>query len=132
MNDSAANIKNVFLDADFLVFCAQSKIDYSSELRRLLNVNFKMCLLDKTLDELEVVAAKSAKNSVAVRLVKTILSSQKIEIIQTDKRTNTDGLILIRKDVYAVCTQDKQFKALLKARSILVLTARKAGCLVIE
>jgi len=132
MNNFDVNIKNVFLDADFLVFCAQNKIDYAAELQRLLNVKFEMCILDKTFDELEVVASKSAKNSVAVLLAKTVLAHQKINIIQTDKRTNTDGLILVRKDVYAVCTQDKQFKALLKARNILVLTARRAGCVAIE
>ncbi|MDO8661441.1 MAG: hypothetical protein Q7K43_06125 [Candidatus Woesearchaeota archaeon] len=132
MNQSDATIKKVFLDADFLVFCSQNKIDYASELRRLLNVNFKMCILDKTLDELEVVASKSAKNSTAVRLAKTILTKQKIELIATDKRTNTDGLILIRKEVHAVCTQDKKFKSLLKARNIFVLTARKAKYIAME
>lgn len=89
-------------------------------------------MLDKTLDELEVVSCKTEKNRVAVRLAKTVLAIKKPELVLTDKSSNTDSLLLARNDVFAVCTQDKMLKTKLKIRGILIITARQGKYLAME
>ena len=125
--------KTIILDTDFLVFCAEHKIDYVTELNRVCDFPFTIVVLDKTLHELESVAAKSAKNAIAVKLAKTILQKKKLAILPTNKNKPADALILqFVNEHFCVATQDKKFKEKARAKGACIITVRQKKYLIME
>lgn len=114
----------IILDTDFILHSVDGKVDFSEELRRISSFKYKICILDKTLEEL-----KGKKNEkLALALLKN-----KVDIIKTKKDRPVDDLILdLKRKNIIVCTTDKELKEKLKKRNIPVIYLRKRKYLVIE
>lgn len=114
----------IILDTDFILHSINNNVDFFSEIKRIFEYNYKICIIDKTLDEL-----KGKKNEkLALNIIKN-----KVSIIKTKKDDLVDNLILklkIRNIV--VCTTDKELKEKLKNRNIPVIHLRKGKYLVIK
>lgn len=117
-------MQNVLLDTNFLIDCAKYKIDIHKELTRILDSNFDVCVLDRTMDELDVVIAKGKKEGLAAKLAKTILMTKQFVVLPT-AGGHTDTL-LYRKadDDNIVATGDRALKARLKKKKQNVITIR--------
>ena len=114
----------VILDTDFLIHSVENKVDFFSELKKILNFEYKLYILDKTLDEL-----KNKKNE---KLILKMLE-KRVQIIETAKDKNVDELVLsLKEDNLIVCTNDKEFKEKLKKRSIPTINLRQGKYLVIQ
>ncbi len=126
-------MKTIILDTDFLVFCAETLLDYETELKRICDFPFTITVLDKTIEEFSHVAAKSKPKEHAVKLAKTILAKKNTHIMPTPPARTADELILqtVTSD-YCVATQDRVLKRKLHAKGIIVITARQEKYLVIE
>jgi rRNA-processing protein FCF1 len=107
-------MKKVILDTDFIINCLKNKIDILEELRNLLDINYKVYIIDKTIDEL--------KNKPLENLAKKFV--KKVSIIQTKKDKSVDDLVLEQKDAI-VATQDKGLKEKLKKAKIPIITIRQ-------
>ena len=117
-------MNNIILDTDFLIHCIENKVDFFQELRRVCNFNYKLFVLDKTLDEL-----KNKKNE---KLILQILKD-KADVIKTERNKTADELILgLNMDNLIVCTNDNGLKEKLKKRNIPVITLRQGKYLVIQ
>ncbi|MBW3004314.1 hypothetical protein KY310_00585, partial [Candidatus Woesearchaeota archaeon] len=87
-------MKTIVLDTDFLIHCASSKLDYFSELERICDFPYKICIIDKTIDELDsIIEKKKGKAKANAKLAKAILKAKKIPQIKTKKDKIVDDLI---------------------------------------
>jgi rRNA-processing protein FCF1 len=121
-------MKKIILDTDFLIHCAKFKIDYTAEMRRILDFAFKPMIIDKTIDELDGVLERSrGKAKDAAKLAKTVLKYKNIEQIKTKKDKIVDVLILhtVNKDDYMVATMDAELKRELKKKRVPVIVIRQ-------
>lgn len=121
-------MKKVILDTDFLIHCAKFKIDYTAELTRIIDFNFKPVIIDKTIDELDGVIERSkGKEKDAAKLAKTVLKHKNIEQVKTAKNRIVDVLILnlVNKDDYVVATMDAELKRELKKKGVPVVVIRQ-------
>lgn len=107
----------IILDTDFIINAVKNRIDITSELKRILDINFTINILDQTLEEL--------KNKPLEKLVLQIIKSKDINIIKTKKDKTVDDLILIQKPPFIVGTQDRGLKEKLKKAKIPVITIRQ-------
>ncbi|MEM4246891.1 MAG: nucleotide-binding protein [Candidatus Woesearchaeota archaeon] len=120
-------MKTVILDTNFLVDCLSWKVDFFSEIQRILPFNYRLAVVDKTLDELDLLEKKGKMISkLGARLAKQVISKKSIGIIRTDKKGYTDTLILksAGRDSI-VATQDQNLKRRLKAKGIPVIVIRQ-------
>ena len=111
---SSLVMKQVILDTDFLLQSLRLKIDLDGELGRILESSFQICILDKTLEELEGKKDEQLAKSYVERL----------EVIATKKDKAVDELLLEQKGNFLVATQDKELKEKLKKRNIPLITIR--------
>ncbi len=114
-------MKQVILDTDFILSCLTWKVDIKSELRRILDCNFEICILDKTIDELK----NKKGEALALELIKNFT------VLTTARDKPVDDLIGNFPEAI-VATQDKELKEKLKKRKIPVITIRQKKYLILQ
>ncbi|RJQ21861.1 hypothetical protein C4580_01715 [Candidatus Woesearchaeota archaeon] len=120
-------MKTVILDTNFLIECAKNKVDIQTELTRILDFSFDIAVLDRTLEELDVVAARGGKEGAAAKLARTILLTKKINIIATSGG-HTDKLLIERADDnHIIATMDRELKQKLKKKKqdVIIIRGKK-------
>ena len=123
-------MKKILLDTNFLMICFQFRVDIFTELDRVCNFDFKLFVLDKTIEELEkIVGEQKGKNKEAAKIALKLIAIKKINIIKTKSNIKTDDVIrdVAAKDNYIVATQDKDLKRRLinQGASVIVLRQKK-------
>ena len=111
-----------------MIHCATAKIDYVEELKRILDFNYKVYIIDKTLDELDnIIETKKGKAKTDTKLAKAILKANKIPEIKTKKNKIVDDLILeiVDKDNFIVATMDAELKRKLKKLGVSIVVIRQ-------
>lgn len=104
----------IILDTNIILYALRFKIDIFSELERICDFPYKICILDKTLEEL--------RDKTALELLK----QKNVNIIKTSSSENVDDLIVkLADEDTIVVTQDKELKKRLKQKKIRVLIIRK-------
>jgi rRNA-processing protein FCF1 len=124
-------MKTIIADTNFLIDCANYKIDIHSELSRILDENFEVAILDRTLDELENLQHEKGKKGASAKLVKTILMTKPFVTIMTTGG-HVDKLLLrqARPDVI-IATADREIKKKLKDKKLPVIVVRQKNKLAI-
>ena len=113
-------MKRIILDTDFLLDCVKWKIDLFSEFEKACDFQYELCVLDKTLEELEgKEGSKLAKEY-----------TKKMITIKTSMDKPVDALILGMEPCYAA-TQDKELKEKLKKAGFSIITIRQKKYLMI-
>ena len=114
----------IIIDTDFLLHALDAKVDIISELKKILDFNYEVYILDKTYEEL-----KGKKNEkMAINFLKKGFKTYKTNMDKT-----VDELILdLNDEKIVVCTGDREFKEKLKKRNIPVINLRQRKYLVIE
>jgi rRNA-processing protein FCF1 len=112
------------------MICFQFRVDIFTELDRVCNFNFKLFVLDKTIEEIEkIVEEQKGKNKEAAKIALKLIAIKKINIIKTKSNIKTDDVIrdVAAKDNYIVATQDKDLKRRLinQGASVIVLRQKK-------
>ena len=126
-------MKRIILDTDFLVHCAEAKVDYFSELERICSFAFVPAVVDKTIDELDGVIAKGGRSAAAAKLAKMIIAKKGVGIIATSRDRPADDLIVNLADENTiVATSDAGLKKRLKAKKAGIIVLRKKQFLVLE
>ena len=117
-------MKTVLVDTNFLIECAKHKVDIHSELTRILDTNFEVAVLDRTLEELDTVIARGKNEGKAAKLAKTILMTKHVTIMATSGG-HTDNLLLAKADEnHIVATMDRALKQRLKKKGQDVIIIR--------
>ena len=108
------------MDTNFLIIPAQFKVDIFSEINRICIFNYDLCVLDKTIDELNnIIKKEGTKKGTYAKVALNIIKIKKIKVIATSKdeeHTHTDDILVDIADngSYVVATQDKLLKKRLK------------------
>jgi len=123
-------MKKILLDTNFLLIPYQFKVDIFSEIERICSFNFKLYVLDKTIEELnKIIAEQKEKHKEAAKFALKLLKIKKIKIIDTNSSDDTDNVIVdyASKKDYFVATQDKALKRELinKGVSVIILKQKK-------
>ena len=110
-------IKKIILDTNFLVDSLKFKIDIFSELRRILDVNYEIFVLDKTLEELKKIKKE--------KLILKLVEEYNVGIIETDEGTVDDLIVDLVNENYIVCTNDSELKKRVKEKKLSIITIRQ-------
>ena len=122
-------MRKVILDTNFLLIPFSENVDIFSELERILDFKFEICVLDKTIDELnKIMSEQSGKNRKAADLGLKLIKAKALKIIKSKSDLNTDQFLIqktSKNDIIA--TQDKILKKALlnQGHSIIVLRKKK-------
>lgn len=118
---------NVVLDTNFMVHALDFGVDFFSEFQRLMDVNYRVSVLDKSIDELEkLINEGKFSERKASKLALGLIKTKDIKIISTHGKKPVDDLLvsLDPKD-NVVATQDRELKSRLKKKGFRVLTMRQ-------
>jgi len=129
-------MKKIIIDTNFIVSAIRFKIDIFSELQRICDFKYAVCIVDGTIDELEKLAETGKpKDKIAARISLELIRNKKINITKTppkNKRVkNVDLLILnlIKKEDFIVATQDKELKKEIRKKGAPIIVLRQKGYL---
>lgn len=121
-------MKHIILDTNFLLIPAQFKVDIFSEIERVMEEPYDVCIVDKTIDELKSLKIKaSGKDKRAADLALQLIKAKKVRHLKTEKNLNTDKLIvkLAKSPDYIVATQDMDLKRILKENKVQIIILRQ-------
>lgn len=121
-------MRKILLDTNFLLIPYQFKVDIFSEIGRICNFKYKLCIVDKTLEELKKIIANSrGKHGKAAILALIMLDQKKAGIIKSREK-NVDEAILETaakaKKTYIVATQDAGLKRELKKKGVQLIVLK--------
>ena len=124
--------RKILLDTNFLMIPGNLGVDILKELDRVCNFNYKLYIVDKSLDELKKLPEKARKEktttkiavNIAFKLIELLTKEGKINIIpaKTDERLKdkyVDDVIKSLADEYIIATTDSELKKHLKRMIIL-------------
>ncbi|PIU73145.1 hypothetical protein COY26_01470 [Candidatus Woesearchaeota archaeon CG_4_10_14_0_2_um_filter_33_10] len=125
-------MKNIIIDTNFFVSAIRFKIDIFSELQRICNFKYTVCIVDGIIDELEKLAGTGKpKDKIAARISLELINKKKIKITKTSSKNkrvkNIDLLILnlIKKGNFIVATQDKELKREIRKKGVPIIVLRQ-------
>lgn len=124
---------DIIIDTNFLLIPFQFKVDIFTELEQ--GFNHRLCIIDKTLDELDdIMAQQKGKHREMAKMAKKLVEKKNIYIIKTDKLKNVDRILLERaeENQFMVATQDKELKIELKKKGIKIISLRQKKYLKLE
>ena len=125
-------IKKILLDTNFLLIPAKFNVDIFSEIERICHFNYELCILDRSVEELEKIKnTKKDKNSIYAKLALALLKNKKIKVIKMKSAENVDDLIL-GLDGYIVATQDKELADKLKEKEVALIALRQKKYLILK
>jgi len=126
-------MKKIILDTNFLMAVGQFKVDIFSEIYRICNFNYQLCIIDKTVDELEKIiqSRQKGKDKAAAKLALAIISAKKLKILKTKEDKPVDDLILDANDAI-VATTDKELINRLKEKKAKIIRLRQKKYLIME
>ena len=116
----------VILDTNFLLVPGTLGVDVFTKIREF-DPRAELFVVDKTIAELEKIQAEQKKFRAAAALAVQLLKQQDVKVIKTEKNKSTDLIIAetAEKNKYAVATQDKMLKGLLKSKNIPTIILRQ-------
>ncbi len=116
------------LDTNLLLIPGNLGVVIFADLRRIIDGRFEVCVLEATLDELEVLKKKGkGRQKRDASLGLQLLHEKDVMIIPSERNVVVDELLeaiaVPGKDI--VATQDKELKERLRAKHISVIVLRK-------
>ena len=127
-------MKKILLDTNFLLIPYQFRVDIFTQIDRISTFQYKIFILDKTIEELKnIVEKQKGKNKEAAKIALKLIAIKNIGIIKTKGNEKTDDIVLdiAAKDDYIVATQDKDLKRRLINQNVSVIILRQKKILAI-
>lgn len=128
-------MRKVVIDTNFLLIPYQFKVDIFSEIRRICSFGYDVCVLDKTVEELEkIMEEQRGKHREAAKLALALLKSKKVKVIKTKEDKSVDDIIveLAKREEHIVATQDKDLKMRLKEKGVPLISLRQGKYLILR
>ena len=121
-------MKKIIVDTNFLMIPYQFKVDIFSELGRICDFNYKLCIFEESINELRSIISNSkGKDKKAAEVALKLISLNNINLIKSSKK-DVDSLILENlDDAMVIATQDIALKKKLleKGASVVILRQKK-------
>ena len=121
-------MKRIILDTNFLMIPFQFNLDIFSEIDRVCDFNYELCVFEKTIEELKHIAENQrGKDKKSAKFALDILKMKKINAIKSENK-DVDELILENAlGNTIIATQDIALRRKLKEKgaSMIVLRQKK-------
>jgi len=122
-------VKKIIIDTNFLLIPYQFKVDIFSEIKRICDFKYRLCIIDKTLEEMKkIIATQKEKHRRAAVLGVMLLGQKNVYKIRAKKGKSVDESILEiackDKKGYVVATQDAELKRKLKEKGISLIVLK--------
>jgi rRNA-processing protein FCF1 len=127
----------VILDTNFFLIPGEKGVDIFSEIDRLLTESFELCVMDKTVDELEklIIRLGKKKEGFSAKLGLILLKQKNLKTLASSSEEYADKAILAfaakNPEKTIVATQDKELKDKLKKLSVRVIGLRQEKYLIL-
>lgn len=121
-------MKKIILDTNFLLIPAQFKVDIFSEIDRICLFNYKMYIVDKSIDELKsIVENQKGRNKSAAKMALQLVKNKNIEMLKTGKGKVDDLILSILNKDTILATQDilLRRRAAEKGAELILLRSKK-------
>ena len=70
-------MKKIILDTNFLLIPSQSKVDIFAEIDKICMFKYELCIVDKTIDELNnIIEKQKGKHKAAAKLALQLIKSK--------------------------------------------------------
>ena len=120
----------IILDTNFLLIPGELGIDIFSEVHRIMDEPYEICVLDKTLDELQAIISRSkGKEGFNAKLGFIMVKQKSLKTIKSSAHDYTDKAIteFARKhpDKTVVATQDKELKKALQKIPVRIIVLKQ-------
>jgi rRNA-processing protein FCF1 len=121
----------IILDTNFLVYCAENKIDYKSEIDELVNEGHTLVVFNPTIEELIKISENAEKSSDrnAAKLALKLLEHNRIVIEKSPGNYADTAILDFVKNTKAeviIATLDSALRKKLKtSRKIVIVGKRK-------
>ena len=120
--------KQVILDTNFLLIPGQFKVDIFTEIERILNEPFELCIIDKSLKELNgLAAAGKEKDKFAAKLAIVLAIQKNLKTLHSSGSDKSVDDIIVNKadgNTY-VATQDKALRERLVSKKARIIGLRQ-------
>ncbi|MFA6073715.1 MAG: PIN domain-containing protein [Candidatus Woesearchaeota archaeon] len=127
----------VILDTNFILIPGTRGVDILSEIERIMSEPYEICVLDKSIEELEKIVQKSGKKKegFSAKLGLILLKQKNLKTLTSSSEEYADKAILAfaakNPEKTIVATQDKGLKDKLKDISVRVIQLRQEKYLVL-
>jgi len=123
--------KKIILDTNFLLIPGQFKVDIFTEIQRICGFQYKLYIIDSTVNELEkILETGKMADKQAVKLALELIKSKDIYTMSSDTAYVDRAILDIADKNTFVATQDAELKQKLKDKSVGVITLRQKKYLV--
>ncbi|MCK4589978.1 MAG: nucleotide-binding protein [Nanoarchaeota archaeon] len=112
----------IILDTNFVLIPFQFHIDIFSEIQRIADFKYQLCVLDKTIDELKkIIKEQKGKHKAAAKLALQLIKKKKVKTLKTTEDKYVDDLLVEQSKKGAlIATQDIGLKKRLKKPYIIL------------
>lgn len=125
-------MKTIILDTNILLAIFELKLDLFSELDRVCLFNYRVCILDVTLDEVEkLINGSTLQQRQAARSALQLIRKKELKIIVTPKNALVDDLLLQQKHAI-IATADRELKRRLRNAGMQIISIRQKKYLMLE
>ena len=123
-------MKTVILDTNFLMIPIKFRIDIFSEIHRLCDFEYELCIIDKTIDELKIIAEiKKGIDKKAAKFGLVMAKKKGFGIIESDLDYVDDAILKNAGKNTIVATNDSDLKKKLLRKGIPVIIMRQKSYL---
>lgn len=126
--------KKVIIDTNFLLIPGQFKVDIFTEIKKLMNEPFYLCIVDQTMTELnKLAAAGKEKDRFAAKLALVLVRQKNLKTLHSfASKKSVDDIIVKQSDENTfIATQDKALRQRLREKSAKIIGMRQKKYLVI-
>ena len=129
-------MRKIIIDTNFLFIPAQFHVDIYAEMMRICHFPYELCVVDKSMQELEKIASRGkTKEAKAARLSLALAQAKKVTILPSEhifKNTDDTILELAQQLDSLVATQDIALKRKLKAAQVPLVVLRQKRHLILD
>lgn len=121
-------MKKIIIDTNFLMIPYKFRVDIFTEFKRICSFNYKLFIIDKTIDELRSIMQKqSGKDKKAAEFALKLIGLKNIGIIASKERYVDSSILKIAGKDIVVATQDGFLRKQLieKGASVIILRQKK-------
>jgi rRNA-processing protein FCF1 len=117
----------IILDTNFLVYCAENKIDYSSGIMEIMTEGYELVIPEQVLAELREMAEKSKKLSdrSAAFLAMKILEHNAVKTVNAAGRFADEAILNLVRMGSIVATLDLELRKKLRNSRVIVIKGTK-------
>ena len=120
-------MKKIILDTNFLLIPYQFKVDIFSEIDRIIDKTYEICVLSTTINELKSLVNKGkGKDKKAAKLALELIDHAELKIIKSETSYVDKAILeIVNKKTHIIATQDKELKKSLQKKGIPIIVLRQ-------